>query len=92
MREPAALRGALTWYTAAIQRLSPQPGPVAVPTTLLWSNGDIALGRAAAEATEEFVTSGDYRFIELDGVSHWIPDQAPQATAEAILHRVKSID
>ena len=90
MRDPAALRGALIWYTTAIQRLSPQPGPVAVPTTLLWSNGDVALGRAAAEGTKEFVT-GDYRFVELDGVSHWIPDQAPQATADAILHRVRSV-
>ncbi|GIH10432.1 epoxide hydrolase [Rhizocola hellebori] len=90
MREPAALRAALTWYTAAIQRLSPQPGPVAVPTTLLWSNGDVALGRTGAEATKEFVT-GDYRLIELDGISHWIPDQAPQATIDAILDRVRSV-
>jgi pimeloyl-ACP methyl ester carboxylesterase len=88
MRDPAALRGALTWYTAAIQRLSAPPGLIEVPTTLLWSNGDIALGRTAAEATKDFVT-GDYRFIELDGVTHWIPDQAPRETAEAILERVK---
>ncbi len=89
MRDPAALRGALTWYTAAIQRLSAPPGPIEVPTTLLWSNGDIALGRTAAEATKQFVTA-DYRFIELDGITHWIPDQAPRETAEAILQRVTS--
>jgi pimeloyl-ACP methyl ester carboxylesterase len=90
MRDPAALRAALTWYTAAIQRLSRSPGPVRVPTTLRWSNADIAHGRDAAEATKQFVT-GDYRFVELDGISHWIPDQAPEATAEAILQRVRSI-
>ncbi len=90
MRDPAAMRGALTWYTAAIKRMSPAVGPVEVPTTFVWSNGDIALGRTAAEGTAGFVT-GDYRFVELDGISHWIPDQAPQQTAQAILERVKGL-
>ncbi|HCT75620.1 MAG TPA: alpha/beta hydrolase [Micromonosporaceae bacterium] len=87
MRDPAALRGALSWYTAAFAHPAPPLGPVTVPTTYLWSNGDIALGRAAAEACGRFVTA-DYRFIELDGISHWIPDQAPEATADAILARI----
>jgi pimeloyl-ACP methyl ester carboxylesterase len=87
MHDPAALRGALSWYTAVFEHRPPTVGPVTVPTTHLWSNGDFALGRTGAEATKQFVAA-DYRFIELDGVTHWIPDQAPQATIDAILSRV----
>ena len=49
-----------------------------VPTLYVWSDGDIALGRKAAEATERYVT-GPYRFEVLTGLSHWIPDEAPDA-------------
>lgn len=87
LRDPAALRGALSWYAAIFAHRPPVAPAVTVPTTHLWSNGDFALGRIGAEACKQFVTA-DYRFIELDGVTHWIPDQAPQATADAILSRV----
>jgi len=30
----------------------------------------------------------DYRLEVLDGVSHWIPDEAPDALARIILERV----
>jgi len=62
---------------------------VAVPTTYVWSDADIAVGRIAAEGTAAYVT-GDYRFVELAGVSHWIPEEAPEALAGAILDRVAS--
>ena len=62
---------------------------VTVPTTYVWSDGDIAIGRIAAEGCAEYV-SGDYRFVELAGVSHWIPEQAPDELATAILDRVAS--
>ena len=42
----------------------------------VWSTDDIALGREAAEATAQYV-SGPYRFEVLEGVSHWIPETAP---------------
>lgn len=90
LRDPAALRGALSWYAAVFKYRPPTAPAVSVPTTHLWSNGDFALGRTGAEACQRFVT-GDYRFIELDGVTHWIPDQAPQATLDAILTRIRSI-
>ena len=31
---------------------------------------------------------GDFRFVPLDGISHWVPDEAPEAMAEAILARI----
>ncbi|MGQ5263926.1 alpha/beta fold hydrolase [Micromonospora sp. ZYX-F-536] len=87
MREPGALTAALNWYRAMSRADLAAVGPVAVPTTYVWSDRDIAIGRTAAEACAENVT-GDYRFIQLPGVSHWIPDAAPGPLAEAILARV----
>lgn len=86
MREPGALTVALNWYRAMSRADLAAVGPVAVPTTYVWSDRDVAIGRTAAEACAANVT-GDYRFVQLTGVSHWIPDSAPGPLAEAILAR-----
>ena len=86
MREPGALTAALNWYRAMSRADLAGVGPVAVPTTYVWSDRDVAIGRTAAEACAQNVT-GDYRFVQLPGVSHWIPDAAPAPLAEAILAR-----
>jgi pimeloyl-ACP methyl ester carboxylesterase len=84
---PGALTAALNWYRAMSSDI--RVDKVAVPTTYVWSDGDVAIGRTAAQACEEFVT-GDYRFVQLPGVTHWIPEQAPEQLAAAILDRVAS--
>ncbi|MFE3291252.1 alpha/beta fold hydrolase [Rhodococcus sp. NPDC059234] len=87
LTEPGALTAALSWYRAMDREFGEVP-PVTVPTTYVWSNGDEALGRAGAERCSEFVDA-PYRFVELDGVSHWIPEQAAEALAEAVLARIE---
>jgi pimeloyl-ACP methyl ester carboxylesterase len=82
-----ALTGALAWYRAMTAALADLP-PVSVPTTYVWSDGDWAVGHASAETCGEHVT-GPYEFIELAGISHWIPEEAPANLAEAILQRVR---
>lgn len=85
MREPGMSTAALSWYRAME---SAADFPVTqVPTTYLWSTGDLALRRRGAELCGEFVDA-DYRYVELDGVSHWIPDEAPDAVADAVLERI----
>jgi pimeloyl-ACP methyl ester carboxylesterase len=84
---PGALTAALNWYRAMSS--DTRVDPVEVPTTYVWSDGDVAIGRTAAEACANFVT-GDYRFVELPGVTHWIPEQAPEQLATAILDRIAS--
>ena len=86
--EPGALTGALNWY----RRLErPDLGPAQVPVTFIWGNQDRAIGRAAALACADFVAPDqDYRFVELDGVSHWVPDQAPDEVAREVLARRSS--
>src|SRR5688500_2354842 len=82
---PGALTAALNWYRAMSS--GNRVDRVAVPATYVWSDGDVAIGRTAAEACANYVT-GDYRFVELPGVTHWIPAQAPGQLAAAILERV----
>lgn len=61
---------------------------VAAPTTMVWSTKDVALGRWAAEHSADWV-DGPFELVVLDGVSHWIPTEAPDALADAILDRVR---
>jgi pimeloyl-ACP methyl ester carboxylesterase len=86
LSEPGALTAALNWYRAMKADLSSLP-PVRVPTTYVWSDEDLAIGRVPAEECVDHVDA-DYRFVELAGISHWIPEQAPDALAAAIIERV----
>ncbi|WP_369374097.1 alpha/beta fold hydrolase [Promicromonospora sp. Populi] len=83
LAERAALTGALSWYRANNLAADGAP-PCPVPTTFVWSTDDSAVGRAGVDRCAEHVT-GEYRFVELAGVSHWIPEEAPDAVAEAVL-------
>lgn len=82
----------LNWYRAMVfTDRGLLRDPVQVPTTLVWSDGDVAVGRHGVDATAARMAPGvDYRLVVLEGVTHWIPTQAPQALAEAILARVAS--
>ncbi len=84
-----AVRGGLGWYRA-LPFASPRGATarVRVPTTFVWSDNDAALGRGGAELTERYVDA-DYRFLEMNGVSHWIPDERPVELADAISRRVR---
>src|SRR5450759_3770057 len=85
LREPGAMTAALNWYRAMpLDAGAVRIGcPVDVRTLYVWRAGDTALGWAAAELTRRFVR-GPYRFEVLDGVSHWIPEQAPQRLAALV--------
>lgn len=81
---PEAMVGALNWYRGADPTDAAGLGAITTPTLYVWSTDDIALGRAAAEATGAEV-DGPYRFEVLDGVSHWIPEDVPDRLAELLL-------
>lgn len=89
LQQPGALSAALSWYRAMRQN-EPTDRPVTVPTTLVWSDQDDAVGRACAELCARYVDA-DYRFVELNGVTHWIPERAPQALAAAIADRIRTV-
>ena len=88
LAEPGALTAALNWYRAMTAELASAPRTV-VPTTFVWGAHDQAIGRVPAEACGDFVDA-DYRFVELTDIGHWVPEQAPDALAAAILDRVRA--
>jgi pimeloyl-ACP methyl ester carboxylesterase len=89
MTEPGALTAALNWYRAMDPGSVAGIGPVTVPTLYVWSTEDDAIGRTAAESNAEWV-SGPYRFVVLDGVSHWIPETAADDLSRALLEHLDS--
>jgi pimeloyl-ACP methyl ester carboxylesterase len=89
MVEPGALTAALNWYRAMTAEALGDMGKISVPTLYVWSTEDIALGRQAAEATADWV-SGPYRFEVLTGVSHWIPEAAPEDLSRLLLEHLKT--
>jgi pimeloyl-ACP methyl ester carboxylesterase len=89
MRQPGALTAALNWYRAMDPAEVEGLAPIVVPTLYVWSTGDVALGRRAAEATTEWV-AGRYQFFVLDGVSHWVPEEAPGELSRLLLAHLGS--
>lgn len=83
-REPGALAAWLRWYAGQRREDIADTPAVAVPTLHVWSDGDAALGRAGAEGTAEWVT-GPYRLEVLEGVSHWIPEEAAESLGDLLV-------
>ncbi|MFB9907491.1 alpha/beta fold hydrolase [Allokutzneria oryzae] len=84
LSEPGALTATLNWYRAANDQLRIPAGRTTVPTLYLWGSEDVALGREAAHRTEAFVDA-PYRFVELTGASHWLPEEAPDEVIPELL-------
>jgi pimeloyl-ACP methyl ester carboxylesterase len=88
LTDPGAMTAALNYYRAWDDVLD-TVGPIEVPTLFVWSTNDVALGRVAAEATKDYVT-GPYRFEVFEGISHWIPEVAPDDLARLALEHFDS--
>lgn len=83
LQRPGALSAALSWYRANVDPGSwggapPEMRPViGCPVLGVWSSGDHYL-------TEEQMTGSEaacadaWRYVRLEGVSHWIPTDAPE--------------
>ncbi|MEL7207154.1 MAG: alpha/beta hydrolase, partial [Actinomycetota bacterium] len=86
-----ALDAALNWYRASGIELIRGLGPITVSTLHVWSTEDLALGPEAAHATGDHV-EGPYRFEALEGVGHWIPEQAADRCTELLLTHFAGAD
>lgn len=87
--EPSVLRHCLDWYAAQSLEDATGLGPVTAPTLHIWSDRDRALGPAAARSTGRYV-QGPYRFEVLPGVTHWVPEQAPDRVAALVLEQLRA--
>ncbi len=86
LTEDDALEASLRWYAA--MGLGPEASTpnVGVPTTFVWGTDDVAIGETAALACAAYCT-GPYEFRALQGRSHWLPDEDPDAVVDAFLAR-----
>jgi pimeloyl-ACP methyl ester carboxylesterase len=87
---PQALGAALNWYRAASVADAEGLGAITTPTLYVWSTEDVALGTEAAEATAECV-EGPYHFAVIEGVSHWIAEQAPDRLNQLLLDHISAL-
>lgn len=87
LSQPGALTAALNWYRAG--RPDGTIGVIDVPTLYVWSTQDSAFGPAAARETGQWV-DGPYRFETLQGVSHWIPEEAPETLSRLLLEHLRA--
>ncbi|MGY2081658.1 alpha/beta fold hydrolase [Modestobacter sp. SYSU DS0657] len=89
MREPGALTAALNWYRALPLAGNDPVGRVRVPTLHVWGARDTFLGRAATEATGEFV-SAPYALEVLEDADHWLPELAADRVGELVTAHVRT--
>jgi pimeloyl-ACP methyl ester carboxylesterase len=89
MQEPGALTSALNWYRAIPYSGRDPVGTVRVPTLHVWGDRDVALGRAAIEASAQFVAA-PYRLEVLEGAGHWLPELQADRVAELVTAHVRS--
>jgi pimeloyl-ACP methyl ester carboxylesterase len=90
IRDHGGARGALNWYRAIVfSSARPTPAKVTVATLYVWSDGDRAIGPQGAALTPRFV-AGPYTYEVLKGVSHWIPDEAPEQLAKLLARHFES--
>ncbi len=83
---PEAIGAALNWYRAGGLHQIEGLQPVRVPTLLIWSTEDPALGRPQAEDSVLHMAA-QFRFVIVEGVDHWLPEHAPDlVNAELIAH------
>jgi pimeloyl-ACP methyl ester carboxylesterase len=94
LSEPGALTAALNWYRAnmAPDRLNAPPAnlpPIYAPTMGVFSTSDLYLTEDAMTRSAEFV-KGPWRYERIEGVSHWIPSDAPDQFNRLMLNFLKS--
>lgn len=84
--DPQALEAALAWYRAS-PNLDVPIGLISVPTLYIWGDADQTVGRAAAEATSDYLRAS-CQFAVLPGVGHFASDQAPEQVNQLLLHHL----
>ena len=90
MREPGRLTAALNWYRAFSNRDGAGITVITVPTTYVWSDRDGVVARTAVLRTRDWVEA-DYQLVVLRGIGHFIPEEAPEALADAALGRIVGV-
>jgi len=90
--QAGALTSMINYYRAALRKrsgFSEEPyNVIETPTLMIWGEDDVALSKESTYGTEEHVR--DFRIRYLSRVSHWVQQEAPDATNQMIGAFLKS--
>lgn len=89
MADRATARGSLNYYRAFGGDPASLTKKITVPTLMVGSDGDVAVSPVGWRQTAKHVAS-PYSLEVLPGVSHWIPDEAPELLAELVLWHISN--
>jgi pimeloyl-ACP methyl ester carboxylesterase len=89
LSDRSAMTAALSYYRAMNAAAFDGAGPITAPTLYVWSDGDTAIGPTAAKACGYYV-DGPFRFETFEGITHWIPEEAPDRLAALIVEHLAS--
>jgi len=88
LSRPGALTAALNWARAnlAPRMPGPQPSlpPVQAPVLGIWSDADHYLDGERMRQSAAWV-AGPWRYAEIAGASHWVPQDAPGQLNDLLL-------
>lgn len=85
LSRPGRLTAGMNWYRANLSKLWTADFPrVPIPVLGIWSDGDVALAEDQMIGSAAFVDAS-WRYERLEGVSHWVPLDAPDRLSELIL-------
>jgi pimeloyl-ACP methyl ester carboxylesterase len=93
LSRPGRLAAGLNWYRANIslaRMMKPPPAGslgeeiVRIPTLGIWSDGEAYLTEAQMTGSADYVDA-PWTYERIEGASHWIPYDAPEILAQAML-------
>jgi pimeloyl-ACP methyl ester carboxylesterase len=102
-REPGAMAAALRWFHAEgqgppspdgtpasaniVRHISPQI--VTVPTLVMYPTADRWIRPASHTGLERYVP--DLTFVEVEGATHWLPEERPALVSDAIREHIARV-
>lgn len=87
-RQRETLNAFLNWYRADDPADVDDELLIRVPTQYLWSDEDPALGQEAARWSDDYCV-GEYSFIVVRDVGHWLPEQAVEVVNPRLIGHLR---
>ena len=85
LSRPGRLTAGMNWYRANLSKLWKAEFPrVSIPVFGIWSTDDVALAEDQMIGSAAYVDA-PWRYERLDGISHWVPVDAPEELSRLIL-------
>lgn len=89
LSRPGRLTAGMNWYRANLSKLWKADFPrLKIPVFGIWSTEDVALAEDQMISSAAYVDA-PWRYERLEGVSHWVPADAPEELSRMVLDFIK---